>query len=263
MPGAEVLPEILRIAERASEILLSGFRRPDAPPAELKGEIDLVTEFDRRSEDLIRTELARSFPGFDVVAEEGGGTPSGTRPVVWVDPLDGTTNYAHGHPFFSVSIGIADGRDLSAGVVHAPALGWTFTAAAGAGTTKNGAPCRVSRVGDLGRALLATGFPYDRRTSDDANFTEFVALKRRAQGVRRCGCASIDLCLVAEGTYDGYWEKKLQPWDLAAGAICVAEAGGRLSDWDAGPADVRRGALVATNGLVHDALVSALSAVAR
>ncbi len=250
--AADALETLVVIAREAGALLLRGHRT--GTHVDYKGEIDLVTEFDRSSEALIRTRVAREFPEWDVVAEEAGGTVRGDRPVLYADPLDGTTNYAHGHPFFAVSLGVMESSGAILGVVFAPALGWIHAGGPGLGATRNGIPCRVSATAALDRALLATGFPYDRRTSPENNFVEFIALKKRAQGVRRCGAASLDLCMVADGTYDGYWEQKLQPWDLAAGAAIVLGAGGTVTSYDGGPADARTGSLIASNGAIHDEL---------
>jgi myo-inositol-1(or 4)-monophosphatase len=255
---SETLHVLTAIAADAAVVLMQAWRRPGTR-IEYKGEIDLVTESDRASEALIRERVARSLPGVDLVAEEQGGVVHGDRPVLYADPLDGTTNFAHGHPFFAVSLGLLCGDALEVGVVVAPALGWTHAAARGLGATRNGEPCRVSETAVLDRALLATGFPYDRRTSPENNFRAFVDLKRKAQGVRRCGAASLDLCLVADGTYDGYWERKLNPWDLAAGALLVTEAGGRVTGFGGEAVDVRKGNLVASNGVLHDELLAALA----
>ena len=255
----DILRELEIIGQGAAAILMKGFRKPLAS-LEFKGAIDLVTEYDRASEAFIRAEVGRRLPTFDLVAEEEGGTVSGTRPVIYADPLDGTTNFSHGHPFFAVSIALTSGDTLEAGVVIAPALGWTYAAARGHGATRNGEPSRVSTIGVLDRSLLATGFPYDRRTSPQNNLRAFVELKKRfAQGVRRCGAAAIDLCLVADGTYEGYWEHKLKPWDLAAGALMVMESGGRVTSFEGGAPRVLNGELVASNGLVHDELLRALA----
>lgn len=253
------MQELTQVARDAAQLVMTGFRKPGGPAIEFKGEIDLVTEFDRASEALIRERIARALPEFDLVAEEQGGSARGDRPVIYADPLDGTTNYAHGHPFFAVSLGLVSGTTLEAGVVVAPALGWTHAAARSHGATRNGEPCRVSSTTVLNRALLATGFPYDRRTSRENNFRAFIEFKKRAQGVRRCGAAALDLCMVADGTYDGYWERKLSPWDLAAGAAIVIEAGGKVTGFGGETVDVRAGSLIASNALIHEELIFTLA----
>ena len=254
----DVAEALLAVARGSAAILMEGYRRP--VEVEHKGPIDLVTRWDRASEDALRAALGRAFPGVALVAEESaaGGAPEGL--ALWADPLDGTTNFVHGHPFFAVSIALADGPELLAGAVVAPALGHAWHAARGHGAWRDGAPCRVSATAALDRALLATGFPYDNATNPLDNFAEFAALTRRSRGVRRCGAAALDLCLTADGTFDGYWERFLKPWDLAAGALVVREAGGRTSDLSGGAEDFRAGWMVASNGRVHDALVAALAA---
>jgi myo-inositol-1(or 4)-monophosphatase len=246
------------IALDAAAVLMTGYRRGGA--VERKGPVDLVTEFDRRSEALIRERVAKELPGLALVAEEGGGERGVDRPTLYADPLDGTTNFAHGHPIFSVSLGLVEeGLGPTVGVVCAPVLRWTYSAVVGEGASRNGEPLRVSACGALDSALLATGFPYDRRSSDENNFREFVAIERsHAQGVRRLGSAALDLCLVADGTYDGYWEAKLSPWDLAAGVACVLAAGGSVTDYEGGAVNVREGRVVATNGALHAPLLAAL-----
>ncbi len=250
----------LEAAREAAALVHRGWRT--RPAAETKAtRVDLVTSWDEASENLLRERLA-ARTGIAVVAEEGGGDPAPEgEPTLYVDPLDGTTNYVHGHPFYCVSIGLTVGSEPILGAVVAPALGveWTGVAAGAARrAARNGEACRVSEVTRIADALLATGFPYDRATSPDNNFGPFVAIKKKAQGVRRCGAAAIDLCLVGDGTYDGYWEKKLRPWDLAAGAAIVLGAGGRISALDGGPGDVRTGHIVASNGRIHEALLEEL-----
>lgn len=248
-----------RAARAAGAVLMEGWRSP-ALSVERKGVIDLVTRWDRASEDLLRRELSAALPDVALVAEEGGGREARDElPTLWVDPLDGTTNFVHGHPFFAVSVGLAVGRELVASCVHAPALGNTWVAAKGHGATRDGAPCRVSTVSALDDALLATGFPYDNRTNPRNNLAEFAALTMKTQGVRRCGSAALDLCLTADGTFDGYWERSLKPWDLAAGMLLVSEAGGALTSLDGGAHDFRSGAVVASNGALHRALLDALA----
>jgi myo-inositol-1(or 4)-monophosphatase len=254
---AALLDIALDAAREAARITHAGWRTH--PDVEFKGRIDLVTRYDRESERVLKERLAAATP-YHVVGEETGvaQTRAAGGPTWYVDPLDGTTNFVHGHPFYCVSVGLVVDGAPKLGAVVAPALGCEWAGIVGAGATRNGAPCHVSGTDTLGHSLLATGFPYDRATSPDNNFREFIALKKIARGVRRCGSAAIDLCFVADGTYDGYWEKRLSPWDLAAGAALVVAAGGRISDLAGGPADLATGNLIASNGKIHDAIVDAL-----
>lgn len=245
------------IAREAGEVLMEGWRR--APAVRKKGAIDLVTDFDLRSEALLRRRMGEAFPSHALVAEEGDDRVEGE--LVWyVDPLDGTTNFAHGHFFFCVSLGLARRGRPVLGVVHAPALGATWAGAIGHGCARDGAPCRTSSASALSDALVATGFPYDRATSDENNLREAAHIVPQVQGIRRCGSAALDLALVADGTYDGYWEQKVQPWDVCAGVALILAAGGAVTSYDGGPADVRSGRLVATNGPLHPALLGAVQA---
>ncbi len=223
--------------------------------------IDLVTAVDRDSEHAIVAVLRRS--GIAIVAEESGGKAADA--VWYVDPLDGTTNYAHGHPFCAISIALVVDGHPRLGVVHAPMLGVLFSGLSSGGATRRDLfrglehPLRVSSVGALGAALGATGFPYDRRTSEDNNFAAFAAVTKQSHGVLRCGSAALDLSLVADGTYDVYWERKLNPWDLAAGAALILSAGGTISDPWGGPFVPERGAIAASNGALHPALLEAIA----
>lgn len=249
-----ILELALSIAREAGLLVLGSYR--GTIELSLKGEVDLVTSVDLASEELIRRRLEARLPGHGILAEEEGES-LGEGGARWlVDPLDGTTNFAHGHPFFAVSLALElDGR-LVLGVVHAPVLGLTWAARRGGGTTRNGAPARVSRVSTLASSLCASGFPYDRRTNPDNNLAEWARVVPVIQGERRCGSASIDLCLVADGTYDGFWEKRLKPWDVAAGVLLVEEAGGRVESVEGSPVPPWPETIVASNGLVHDALVA-------
>jgi len=265
MPTAVAPSELLeaaRAAARAASTLLAG-ARPEDVRAKANPR-DLVTEWDLRSEDEIRRVLAERTPGVPVLGEEGG-QGAGAGALRWiVDPIDGTVNFAHGLPIWAVSIGLEGPDGLEVGVVAAPRLGWWFEAARGGGARDGtGAPLRVSSIAAVDHALLVTGFPYDRATRVDNNFAEWIHLQRRAGACRRLGAASIDLCLVACGWMDGYWEKHLKPWDCAAGAAIVAEAGGTVTDWTGGRFDPHEGAVVATNGAIHEELVAELARVPR
>lgn len=266
---SQLVTTALGAARQAAEILRGGYRT--RLHVERKGRIDLVTEFDRASESHLRKELASTGIAF-VGEEEGGLEASRNAPLKWfVDPLDGTTNFVHGHPYFCVSVGLVEHGVPIAGVVVAPLLGleWTGTyegaleggrvqAGAQRLSTRNGESCAVSAVDDLLDALLATGFPYDVHTSSENNLDTFVSMMRKCQAIRRCGSAALDLCHVAEGTFDAYWERKLKPWDLSAGAAIVLGAGGTLSDLHGGPAQVLEGNLLASNGRLHPALIDSL-----
>jgi myo-inositol-1(or 4)-monophosphatase len=252
---AQLLRVAREVADEAGSGLLRGYRT--RPVANEKARSDLVTVFDLESETLIRKRLAERAPGVTIVAEEQGGTPSG---LTWyVDPLDGTTNFVHGHPFFAVSIGLFRGEEPILGVVVAPALALTWSGGPGIGAFRNDSSCTVSAVDVLSRALLATGFPPNRDVSPDNNFDTFTRVKRSVQGIRRCGSAAIDCCLVADGTYDGYWERSLHVWDLAAGSAIALGAGARLTSLSGGAPDLTIGNIVLSNGMIHDAIVAVIS----
>ncbi|MBA3460353.1 MAG: inositol monophosphatase [Deltaproteobacteria bacterium] len=256
------LAEAARAAARAARDLLRT-ARPEHVRA--KGNPrDLVTEWDLRSEELIRRVLAERTPGIPILGEEGGQGAGSANGLRWlVDPIDGTVNFAHGLPLWCVSIALEQHDTIACGVVVAPALDWWFEATLGGGARDGtGAALRVSPTQQLEHALLATGFPYDRATNPDNNFATWEHMKRVAT-VRRLGAAALDLCLVAKGALDGYWETRLQPWDLAAGALIVAEAGGTVTDTRGGPFDPHSGEAAATNGAIHEGLVRELGQVRR
>lgn len=221
-----------------------------------KGAIDLVTDADKASEEVVVRELERRHPGAAVLAEESGARAgAGLRFIV--DPLDGTTNYAAGLPHFSVSIGAEDADGLVAGAIYDPCRDELFLAARGAGATMNGTVLRVQDAA-LGDAVLATGFPYDVRTQGRAIFDRFEAVVRRARAVRRFGSAALDLAWTAQGRYHAYWERGIQPWDVAAGLLIVREAGGVCVDYQGAEASPATGEVVAgAPGVVRE-LVAAL-----
>jgi len=221
-----------------------------------KGAVDLVTDVDMACEEAIREVLARRAPGTAVLGEEEGVTGAGRSRWV-VDPLDGTTNYAHGFPVFCASVAWEEEGRVVAGAIYDPLRDELFTAERGRGARLGGDPVRVSAVGDLGSSLLATGFPYDRR-ENPRNYREFCHLTQVTQGVRRGGSAALDLAYVACGRLDGFWEPGLKPWDLAAGCLLVEEAGGTVTRYDGGPFTPYDGDVVASNTLLHPALLAEL-----
>jgi myo-inositol-1(or 4)-monophosphatase len=224
--------------------------------------IDLVTEVDHACEAHVVGALERERPQDAVVAEEGRGEDRSGALFRWViDPLDGTTNFAHGYPRFAVSIGVERDGEPALGVVFDPLLDELYHAVAGGGAFRNGRPIRVSRESDFSRALLATGFAYDKALSEDDNVAEFRAALKAARELRRDGSASLDLCYVASGRLDGYWEHKLKRWDVAAGGLIVREAGGRVTDRTGGASWRSGHEIVASNGALHAALLALLAAV--
>lgn len=223
-----------------------------------KGTVDLVTEVDLASEEAIRAFLAAASPGVPVLAEEAGGAlTASTRWIV--DPLDGTTNFVHGYPSYGVSVALEQDGVLVAGCVYDPIHDVAFTATKGGGAWCEGRRLRVSATPDLDQSLLITGFPYDRRQRAEHYLRFMRAFMERSQGIRRAGAASIDFCHVAAGRADGYWEFGLSPWDVAAGALLVEEAGGRVTDVALGPLVVGRPRVLATNGRIHEEMAAVIA----
>ncbi|MCW5827904.1 MAG: inositol monophosphatase [Deltaproteobacteria bacterium] len=226
-------------------------------------ETDLVTETDLAAERLIVAAIGKSFPGHSILGEEGtGDRHSGAgyqSGYCWViDPIDGTTNFAHGHPIVGCSIGLTWNGEPVAGCVNCPGLNEEFLAAKGLGATLNGEPIRVSGVPTLSRSLLATGLPYDRRERADHYLARWKKFLMVSHEIRRLGSASIDLCWVAAGRVDGYWEENLKPWDIAAGIIIVREAGGMVTGFAGEPHDLNGRETLATNGLIHSEMSALL-----
>ena len=223
-----------------------------------KGAVDLVTNFDRRAQELIVGNLSAHFPDHDFLAEEGLEEERGSEFRWIIDPIDGTTNFAHGFPVYAVSIALQRSGAVVLGVVHDPTRDEMFSAALGAGAELNGRRIRVSQTRELDRSLLSTGFPYDLRESRENNLDHFCNFAVRAQAVRRCGSAALDLSYVACGRFDGFWELKLAPWDVAAGMLLVTEAGGRVTDFQGAEPDIFGRQIVASNGLIQEAMLQVL-----
>jgi myo-inositol-1(or 4)-monophosphatase len=223
-----------------------------------KGRVDLVTEMDVKSERLIVSRLRHELPGASFLAEEGSAVESASEFKWIIDPLDGTTNYAHGFPVWCVSIALESAGEMALGCVFDPTRDELFTAITGAQAKLNGKPISVSRQTRLDQSLLATGFPYDIRTSKVNNLVHFADFARTAQGIRRAGSAALDICYLAMGRFDGFWELKLHPWDSAAATLIVRQAGGKVSDFAGQPYSIYGDTLLATNGKIHRQMMKVL-----
>lgn len=251
------------IAREAGAIIMQHYDQPHQERVKSLA-IDITTEADTAAEAVIVARLQAAFPDHHIIGEEGGGmgAPAETAAYFWhVDPLDGTSNFANNLPFFATSIAVAgrDGRPLAC-AVYSPAMGELFSAARGFGATLNGQPLRVSATATLERSILATGFPYNAATNPDNNLAEWGWFATRTRGLRRLGSAAIDLCYVAAGRFEAYWERYIHSWDCLAGLLCVLEAGGMVTDYQGQDSDcIYSGAeLLASNGVIHAAMLDGL-----
>jgi myo-inositol-1(or 4)-monophosphatase len=247
----------MNVAREAGRVLRDNFGRKIV--VNHKGEIDLVTEIDLAAEKVIKDLISSHYPKHQILAEESGAHTSASEYRWIVDPLDGTTNYSHGLPIFCVSIALELSGNVILGVIYDPMREEMFAAERGGGATLNGRTIEVSSVSQLRKAMLVTGFPYDVQTDQVNNLDHFANFIKSAQAVRRLGSACIDLCCVACGRMDGFWELKLNPWDMAAGALIVEEAGGRVTRFDGGPFDPFKQEICASNGLLHDQMIGVLA----
>lgn len=247
---SDELPFVRDLTQEVGDLLRRGFGQVRQVQTKTS-HVDLLTEYDLRSEELILKRISDHDPGAAVLAEESGLHGDGER--VWmVDPIDGTTNFAHGLPIFCVSIALVESGEPTVGAVYAPLLDELFTAARGQGAFLNGDPLEVSGIATVEQSLVVTGFPYGIETRRDNNIAYFQTFSVRAQAVRRLGSAALDLCYVAAGRLDGYWEIETMPWDCSAGALLVQEAGGRVTDLDDQPLTFGHPtSVLATNARVH------------
>jgi myo-inositol-1(or 4)-monophosphatase len=252
-PTLEVLEELARAA---GAILRATYEKD--LQVDYKGSIDPVTEADRRAEAYLLEEIRRRFPASRVLAEESGASGTGRDGLWYIDPLDGTVNYAHGVPIFAVSIAYAPAGIVTLGAVYDPLRDELFCAERGRGAWMNGRRLTVSQVTELRRSLLVTGFPYDILDNPRNNFDHFARLAKLTQGVRRLGSAALDLCYVAAGRLDGYWELKLNPWDLAAGGLIAAEAGARVTDVDGQSDYLTACSVLAASPALHPQILAVL-----
>ena len=244
-------------ARQAGEILMSGLG--ENIQIDHKSEIDLVTDIDRRSEEFLLNSILESYPDDRIVAEESG-VIEGKNGNVWhIDPLDGTVNYAHGIPFFAVSMGYVQDGEVQIGVVFDPVRDECYTARRGEGAYLNEAPLKVTKTDELIRSLLVTGFPYDIRETSENNLDHYTNFSLCSQGVRRLGSAALDLCYVAAGRLEGFWEVQIQSYDIAAGALIAEEAGGTVTDVHGGSDFLSPPcSILASNGQIHQAMLEVL-----
>jgi myo-inositol-1(or 4)-monophosphatase len=252
------LEAAVEIAQEAGKILREEMERP--PDISYKGDFDLVTQADRRSEALIVSRLQKYFPDHAVAAEEGTGKDTSSEYRWHVDPLDGTTNFAHHYPCFCVSMALARKQELLLGVVYNPVYNELFTAARGQGASFNGKKIQCSKIDALKNSLLCTGFPNHNRAANP-NFHFYWDFTLRSHGVRRDGSAALDLAYVAMGRFESFWEFGLNPWDTAAGVVLVEEAGGKISDMRGQPYSLGGPSILASNGLVHAEMVQVAAEV--
>ena len=245
-----------RAARKAGKYALS--RADSLKEVEYKGAVNnLVTDVDKACEKMIIDEVSSAFPAHSILAEEGGEGGDDSESLWIIDPLDGTTNYAHGFPFYAVSIAYVHKGEVLAGVAYIPSRDEMFTAVKGKGACLNGDPMRVSSVPDLEHSLIATGFAYSKQGKGES-VKYFGRILEKAQAVRRPGAAVLDLCYVACGRFDGFWEMGLNPWDVAAGQLMIKEAGGKVTMMEGQELDIYGKNIVATNGVIHEELLNAL-----
>ena len=259
LPPVSELQELRNISIEAAQVggkILQKYYKSGFA-IEHKTRLSLVTDADKESENAIVDLLKHSYPTHQILAEEGTHYAQ-KSPFKWIiDPLDGTTNFAHGLPLYNVSIGLEYEGTCILGVVLDPTRPELFIAERGGGATCNGQPIRVSQISELGKSLLVTGFGYDIAETGD-NLDEFCRFTLQTQGVRRTGTAAIDLCYLASGRFDGFWEMNLNPWDTAAGTVILEEAGGKLTDYDGTPYTIYSKKIVASNGLLHQQILDVL-----
>ncbi|RLC40078.1 MAG: inositol monophosphatase [Candidatus Coatesbacteria bacterium] len=250
---------IREVAIKAGELLMEYYKEDLS--MYLKGDINPVTIADTESEKLIIGEIKKAFPHHSILAEETGGEKQESEWLWVIDPLDGTTNYAHHYPSFCVSIALLKKCKPIMGVIYHPLLGEFFYAERGNGAYLNDRPIKVSNVDKLDKAFLTTGFAYDVHETEDDNVDNFRAFLKRSMAIRRGGSAALDLAYTACGRFDGFWEMRLHPWDTAAGILMVEEAGGRVTTFDGGDFDIYKKEILATNGLIHNDMIGVLKGI--
>lgn len=255
-----MIADLIQISKEAGELIRNNFGKAHA--IEFKtNELNLVTESDKASEKLITDFVKKKYPTHGILAEEGS-EANRTAEYLWViDPLDGTTNFAHGLPIFSVSIGVQKNGETIAGVVYDVMRDVVYSAEEGGGSFENGRKISVSKNENLGHSVLVTGFPYNIKENPDKANERFIAFLKKSRAIRRLGSAAIDFCYVASGVFDGFWEVSLHPWDICAGKLIVEEAGGLVTNFDNNPINIYSKQILATNKSVHQKMIEVLNSV--
>lgn len=252
-----MIKDLIQISHEAGEIIREGFGKSFG--IEYKtNESNLVTDIDKASEKHIKEFIRKKYPSHSILAEEGGATTNDPEYLWVIDPLDGTTNFAHGLPIFSVSIGLQKKGRTIAGVVYDVIHDVTYSAESGSGAFAGHQKIRVSENDNLAHSVLATGFPYNISEDPENALEKFTAITRASRGIRRLGSAAIDLCYVARGVFDGFWEVYLHPWDICAGKLIVEESGGKVTGFNGEEIDIFGRRILATNGLIHSRMIGLL-----
>jgi myo-inositol-1(or 4)-monophosphatase len=255
-----MIDDLIHIAKEAGSVIRDGFGK--SVKIEFKtGDNNLVTEIDKASEKVITDFIKKKYPSHSILAEEGSGEQKNSEYLWVIDPLDGTTNFAHGLPIFSVSIGLQKNGETIAGVVYDVVRDIIFSAELGSGAEADSDKLIVSNEDNLAYSMLVTGFPYNKKENPDKLFERFVALTKTARGVRRLGSAAIDFCYLASGVFDGFWEVHLHPWDICAGKLIVEEAGGLVTDFHGGKTHIYTKRILSTNGKIHEQLIKVMNSL--
>jgi myo-inositol-1(or 4)-monophosphatase len=255
-----IVHDIIDISKKAGTIIKEGFGTTFK--IEYKtNESNLVTEIDKASEELIINFIKEKYPSHNILAEEGGDLKKNSEYLWVVDPLDGTTNFAHGLPIFSVSIGVQKNNETIAGVVYDVMRNISFVAEKGSGAYANSEQIKVSKVNKLEHSLLVTGFPYNIAENPERAFERFITLTKKARGMRRLGSAAIDFCYLASGVFDGFWEVHLHPWDICAGKLITEEAGGVVTDFDGNSIDIFSKKILSSNNKIHRQIIDEMEKI--
>jgi myo-inositol-1(or 4)-monophosphatase len=256
----QMIDDIIEISKRAGSLIRDGFGKSLHIDYKTT-EINLVTEIDKSSEKMIIDFIKKKYPSHSILAEEGGEVTNDSEYIWIVDPLDGTTNFAHGLPIFSVSIGLQKNNEPIAGVVYDVMRDVIYSAELGGGAFADSKQIRVSDTESLKQSLLVTGFPYNVAENPSGAFEIFTALTKNARGIRRLGSAAIDFCYLASGVFDGFWEVYLHPWDICAGKLIAEEAGGLVTDFDGNTIDIYSKKILSSNGKVHNQIIEVIKKV--